>query len=168
MRRYLLKCFRISRIMTKSDIEVITLQRDELPVEIRPELAKFMAYSKLEPGLSPEYFLDWLNRPLTEDWHEKYGVNVSLAIKNEKVVGWGHFSWSKKSEFTPELYVKLNHDEMRKGLGSQMIKELLERIPDYVKELTIPAMKEDFGSEFVQTRLNGKIIEEDSYLSNTY
>ncbi|NPD89655.1 MAG: hypothetical protein HGN29_13145 [Asgard group archaeon] len=147
--------------MATRDIKIITTHKGKIPNKVRPELAKFMAYSKLEPGLSPEFFFEWLNKPITKDWNEKYGINVSFAIKENIVVAWGHFSWSKKSEFTPELYVKVHHDEMRKGLGSQLIKELLERIPDYVQELTIPAMKEDFGSKFVQSKLNGKVIEED-------
>lgn len=141
--------------------KITTLHKREIPSEVLPELAKFMAYSKLEPGLSPEFFLDWLNRPITKEWEENYGANISFALKENIVVAWGHFSWSKKSEFTPELYVKVQHSEMRKGIGSQMIRELLEKIPDYVQELTIPAMKEDFGSKFVQSKLNGKVIEED-------
>ncbi len=142
-------------------IKITTIHKREIPNEVRPELAKFMAYSKLEPGLSPEFFLDQLNRPITKEWEEKYGANVSFALKENRVVAWGHFSWSKKDEFTPELYVKVHHDVMGKGIGSQMIRELLEKIPDYVQELTIPAMKEEFGSKFVQSKLNGKVIEED-------
>jgi hypothetical protein len=147
--------------MTKTGTKITTLHKREIPKVVLPELAKFMAYSKLEPGLSPEFFLDWLSRPITKEWKEKYGANISFALKENVVVAWGHFSWSKKSEFTPELYVKVHHGEMRKGIGSQMIRELLEKIPDYVQELTIPAMKEEFGSKFVQSKLNGKVIEED-------
>jgi hypothetical protein len=144
-----------------TDIKIVTAHKKDIPIDVRPSLAEFMAYSKLEPGLSPEFFLEGLNRPITEEWNEKYGVNISYALKDKIVVGWGHFSWSKKSEFTPELYVKMHHDEMRKGFSSLMIKELLERIPDNVQELTIPAMKEEFGSKFVQSRLKGSVIEED-------
>ena len=147
--------------MTKTGTEITTIHKREIPNEVLPELAKFMAYSKLEPGLSPEFFFDWLNRPITKEWEEKYGANVSFALKENKVVAWGHFSWSKRGEFTPELYVKVHNNEMRKGTGYQMIRELLEKIHEDVKELTIHEMKEDFGSKFVQSKLNGKVIEED-------
>lgn len=147
--------------MNGENVSIITIPKGDIPEELLPKVAEFMAYSKLEPGLSAEYFLDSLRRPITPEWNEKYGVYFSLAVKGDEVVGWGHFSFSKLDQFIPELYVKVHHRERRNGIGSQIIRELLERIPHQIQEITIPAMKEEFGSKFVQLKLGGQVIEED-------
>lgn len=147
--------------MNDDNVSIITTQKGDIPEELLPKVAEFMAYSRIEPGLSAEYFLDSLKRPITPEWNEKYGVYISLAVKDEEVIGWGHFSFSKIDQFTPELYIKVHHSERRKGIGSQMMRELLERIPHQIQEFMTPAMKEDFGSKFVQLKLGGQVIEED-------
>ncbi|MHA2249781.1 MAG: hypothetical protein ACXAD7_05435 [Candidatus Kariarchaeaceae archaeon] len=140
-----------------------TCKKSDIPKYLLPQLAIFIARGKeeqgKEPGHSAEFLLESLQKPLPV----QYGQYYSLTLHDKQIIGWGHLSWSKNQHdpYLPEIYIVIKPEERRKGYGTKMFRDLLLLIPPQLDIVTIPAMKGSSGAQFIQTKLNGTIAEED-------
>ncbi|UCG36295.1 MAG: GNAT family N-acetyltransferase [Candidatus Bathyarchaeota archaeon] len=142
----------------------ITGEKSDIPTRLLPQLATLMAQladgEGKETGHSAEYFLERLGLPTPPE----YGSVIGLALIDNKTVGWGHLTWRKDGKRTrfsrPEMYIIIDPKERRKGYGTQMCRNLLEKVPPHIDVLDVPAMKSSSGARYVQTKLGGTVVDE--------
>lgn len=147
-----------------SNVTFITGEKSDIPTGLLPQLATIMAQladdEGKETGHSAEYFLERLGLPTP---HE-YGSIIGLALIDNELVGWGHLTWQKKGmewdKRGDEMYIIIDPKERRKGHGTQVCRNLLQKVPPQIDVLRVPAMKNSSGARYVQTKLGGIIVQE--------
>ncbi|MFX1253297.1 MAG: GNAT family N-acetyltransferase [Promethearchaeota archaeon] len=129
-----------------------------IPEELIEQYASMIVCAKNELGLigvSKSFFINRLKRFHNEPVPDDSGAFNIMPLIDGKMIGWGHLSWTTKGDkwVGGELFVYVIPEERRKGLGTRMCRELLQKIPSYAEVLTVWAPKEEPGSSFVEERL---------------
>ncbi|MFX0096016.1 MAG: GNAT family N-acetyltransferase [Candidatus Hodarchaeota archaeon] len=157
--------------MTTNKVNLIISQNWIIPEKLLEEYASIMALSKNEGELTKrtkEYLIQRLKRLHNIPVPDNARAFNIIPIINDKIVGWGHLSWStkgKEKEWNEgELYVYVIPGERQKGLGTRMCRKLLEKIPSYAGTLMVQAPKEEFGSLFAQKKLGATLVKEEERL----
>jgi GNAT superfamily N-acetyltransferase len=123
------------------------------------DYAHMMSFSKKDVSktYSPpeEFFLRRLNQikdlPVSSS-----AINI-LVLESETPIAWGHLSYTdSKSYLDSEIYVYVKPLYRNKGIGGRMFHYLLEKLPQGIDEISVPAIDE--GSAYIVEKLFGTLM----------
>lgn len=109
------------------------------------------------PAPSTDFFIRRLRRIATSD-QVFDAVNVLVSL-DKQPIGWGQLSFQEGDWPDSEVYLYVEPEHRRQGIGSTMMRLLFESVPAVIREVGSPVIGD--GHLFLMSKYNAEIIREE-------
>ncbi|HUT81021.1 MAG TPA: GNAT family N-acetyltransferase [Candidatus Bathyarchaeia archaeon] len=136
-----------------SNLEFIIGKKEEIPSKYLLDLFELMQKNreeilKIKPPTLEFFKQNWIVA-LPEEEMKQYVI----AVNDEKIVGYGYFSWNIKYDNLDRGYFWLFvlKEERRKHLGTKILQQLIRLCPPQVTIIGTEIFENSDGKEFIKT-----------------
>ena len=137
-----------------TNARIITSPREEIPIKYLTELFVLMQNNHEE--------IRFYEAPKIDFYKKSWIIGTSVCKKtiwsivmnsSDKVIGYGYFSWNIKYDNLDSGYfwIHVTKEERRKGVGTSILKELVQQIPNQITTIVTDIFEKTDGIPFIQT-----------------